>query len=202
MHAVSSRNEQIVDILLENGANPNLQNHEGQSSLIRAIDLQDKIIAIKLIKNGANANAKNELGLTALMHAAIDNDIDVADALISNSADINAQDNEGWSALMYAATSPMHKNLTMIDMLLDSKANVRLKTTKGETALSLAAKARNASRVLHLLETVTRDDIEGEMGWRALRYADLEKAHDVERLLCTAGASYLWSRCEGFAAWR
>ena len=59
----------IVKILLDHGANPNLQNTNGVTALISAAYLGKKEIVQLLLSHGADSNLKLKSGLTALAYA-------------------------------------------------------------------------------------------------------------------------------------
>ena len=76
----------------------------------------------------------DEEGCTALMTACKEgNPLAVKDALQQD--DINCQDEDGWTALMYAAYG---NHPEIVVMLLESNANIHLKTVNGKNVRWLA----------------------------------------------------------------
>jgi ankyrin repeat protein len=62
-------NPEIVRILLQNGANPNIQDNEGWSSLMRASIVGSPQIVDMLLTSGAKANLLNQQNESAIVHA-------------------------------------------------------------------------------------------------------------------------------------
>jgi len=85
---------EVVRLLLERGADPNIQDERGNTALIECAWHADAALA--LIKHGANLNTQNKDGLTALINSVSP---DVAHVLVENGADLYLQDKEGKTAL-------------------------------------------------------------------------------------------------------
>jgi ankyrin repeat protein len=62
-------NSEIVNILLQNGANPNIQDNEGWSPLMRASIAGSPQIIDMLLSKGAKANLLNQQNESAIVHA-------------------------------------------------------------------------------------------------------------------------------------
>ncbi|BAY82573.1 ankyrin [Calothrix parasitica NIES-267] len=95
--------EEIVEFLLEAGAEVNLRNGNQSTALMQAAYRASGEIARILIEKGADINAKDAEGQTPLIIAAGFGNAEVAGELILAGADIDAKDNNGHTALMYAS---------------------------------------------------------------------------------------------------
>lgn len=72
LHIASRQNDfEIVKILIENGANPNIQDNEGWTPLMRASIVGSSQIVDLLLSNGAKANFLNSQNESAIIHSAI-----------------------------------------------------------------------------------------------------------------------------------
>jgi len=70
MTAALAGNTQVVDLLLANGANPNITDYkEGRTALIIAAEGGHTEVARSLLKAGADPNSKDRLGETAMSNA-------------------------------------------------------------------------------------------------------------------------------------
>jgi ankyrin repeat protein len=85
---------EVVRLLLERGADRNIQDERGNTALIECAWHADASLA--LIKHGANLNTQNKDGLSALINSVSP---DVAHVLVENGADLYLQDKEGKTAL-------------------------------------------------------------------------------------------------------
>jgi ankyrin repeat protein len=97
--AVSCRDQAIVNMLLQNGANPNEKDGDENTPLHLAVGYSDQAIVNMLLRNGANPNEKDENGNTPL-HLAVDlavryQDLKIMHILLQNGADINEKDSDG-----------------------------------------------------------------------------------------------------------
>ncbi len=69
---IASRNKnlEIVQILINSGADVNVQDNDKWTPLMRAAANSNPDITLELLKNGANADQKNSVGETAMIHSA------------------------------------------------------------------------------------------------------------------------------------
>lgn len=128
----------IVNMLLKEGANPNIKDVYGITPLISAVyNPKDDInIVNELLEKGANVNYITPQGDTALILATRKKfNIDIINSLLDSGSNINIQNNDGMSALMYAARG---NNINLINILLNAGADINLKNNKGQTALEIA----------------------------------------------------------------
>nr|CAH7726942.1 unnamed protein product [Callosobruchus chinensis] len=105
LHLVSSVGKvtqgynETVDLLLEAGANPNIQNDKGRTPLHYTDVLAS---AASLLKGKANPNIQDHRGETPLHHAASIGHTDYVNLLIEKKANSNIQDKKGATPLQIA----------------------------------------------------------------------------------------------------
>lgn len=102
MIAIMEEDIEIVTLLLENGADVNIQTKDGETALILASMFGYIEIVKILLEYGANVDTKENLGMTALMAASGEGHIEIVKLLLANGADQNATDNYNNTALMLA----------------------------------------------------------------------------------------------------
>jgi ankyrin repeat protein len=99
LSCITNKNE-ILKILLINGANPNLQDKNGMTALIIAC-LKNNYDAVKLLlKYNININHQDKNGMTALMIACLNKNEAIVKLLLDNCANIWLKCNSGdtvWS---------------------------------------------------------------------------------------------------------
>src|SRR5438270_370032 len=101
MWAAIKTNADAVQVLLDNGADPNLQDEDGLTALMVTLspdtwgfaenvkpDAKRMAIIKALLDKGADANAKNRIGSTALMGAVSCCHPDVVQVLLERGADV------------------------------------------------------------------------------------------------------------------
>jgi len=101
---------EVVRLLADHGADPNLQDEKQNTALIECG--WDADAALMLIKRGANVNAQNNDGITPLIDTPVE---DVARVLIENGADLSLRDKQGKTALEEAKQSGMKGKAAAIE---------------------------------------------------------------------------------------
>jgi ankyrin repeat protein len=128
--------EDIVDHLLEQGANINAIDAERWTPLHHAISKKDGTIARILIEKGANVKAKNTEKETPLHCAAASGLDDIAELLLDKGAVIGAVTNTKRTPLHYS-TSAGH--LVVSQLLIRRGASSKAKDKDGKVLLAIEA---------------------------------------------------------------
>ena len=116
-------NDEIVELLLKNNADPNLKDNNGQTALMYACRYSNTNSNIKTVK-----------------------------LLLEYGADLHLKVNREWNTLMLACrNSSSYSNTETVKLLLEYGADPNLKTTDGWTALMLSCANLNVNTVKLLL---------------------------------------------------
>ena len=215
MHAISANNVydctgknriEIVKLLLEAGADPNIQTLNGDTPLIEASQrkyMEEEIISL-LLSYKADSNIKrNKRNLitsrpqydwTALIYAANEGLTKVVSLLLKAGANPNIKDDDGVTALNKAALKGYTE---IVSLLLKAGANPNIKVKNGVTALIDAAYNNHIDVVKELINTKrkfifnfrkTNLNATNRHGMTALIWAADQGHVDVVKLLLDAGA--------------
>jgi ankyrin repeat protein len=138
---------EVVKLLLENGANVDLQvKGLGETALYRASKNGNTEIVKLLIDKGAKIDLQDEDGLTALIIALERGYKETAILLINEGANLDVRDKEGWTPLMKAS---LDGDTEMVSLLINKGAKMNLQHyNDGLTALMLASGRWNTVRHL------------------------------------------------------
>ena len=118
--AVSDKDSVKVEILLNNGGDPNFKRKSGDfemSMLIFAVQKQDLKITKLLIEHKAEVDFKDWFKTTALMYAANTGNKSIVELLIANGANPNSKDDQGNSVLSAAKESKNEDVIKLIERL-------------------------------------------------------------------------------------
>jgi ankyrin repeat protein len=137
MLAVDDDKKEMAALLLERGANLDLQNKDGETALIRAVDKDKKEMATLLLAHGA----KDDLHLATQR-----GDLEAVRGLLDSGVSVDLQRTDGETALMKAVE---YDKMEVAALLLERGANVDLQigpqsqfydllNGDGRTALMLA----------------------------------------------------------------
>ena len=118
MNAVYNGNTNIINMLLENGADINYTTDE-MTPLIYAAYKGNTNIINTLLENGVDINYTNYYGMTALMYAASYNQFEAVKILLENNADTSITDEDGRTALDMAKSKDNRKYNNDIVKLLE-----------------------------------------------------------------------------------
>ena len=144
--ALRKGHKNIVQLLIESGADIDAKDKYGQTDLYKALQVGQTEIAKQLIEVGADAKAEDKFGNTALHIAS---DAENVKLLIANGADVNAIDEHGFSVISGAA---IHGYTKKIKILLDNGADVNAKDQHGYTPLLKALQDRHIKAAQLLIE--------------------------------------------------
>ena len=138
--AARFKNENILRLLLEQGANPGARCCKGQTTLhwltmTRSTQITETLID-PLLRNRPPFEAADGNGRTPLMAACTSGDLLLAMRLIRHGANVRATDRQHATALHLAADTGNHQ---IVLMLLDYGAELEAKTWEGRTPLHIAA---------------------------------------------------------------
>ena len=145
--AVESGNIEIVSILLESGANPNIIGSKGATPLQRASKNGHIAIVEKLIKYKADPNQVGVSGWTPLILASEQNYPKIVEILLSAGADVNVTMAGGWTALMFACA---YNYPSIVSLLLQAGADHSIRTTKWAAIHSATSKYEDPAILIEL----------------------------------------------------
>lgn len=210
MLAISEDSQDIVQLLLEAGAQPNQPDRFGRTVLMRLPEDATPELAQLLLLYGANVNYRRpDDQATTLMLAVQYAKPNVIKVLLQAGAELNAYDDEGKTALMRAAA---WKNWEVVKLLLESGGNLNTRDDAGHAALEYAARTGDITSVKMLVEAgadATSVDENGNAAWQLTPYdaapemidfwltakVDLEHRNDEGQtwlhLLVTSKAEYV-----------
>lgn len=123
----------IVQILLDGGADPCLANNASMVPLHAVAQNGNKEIIAMLVKAGADINSADRDGKTPLIHALCAKRTESAKYLIEEGADISMADNDGHRALDYATANGLRDIIALLSGDGDGNAD-----TFGNTPLHQA----------------------------------------------------------------
>lgn len=141
LHGASS--VEMVQFLIDAGADVNAENGKGQAPLSHAVDPE---VVSMLLSHGANVNDEDAFHNTPLNHFVCRRSFELVEKLQEAGAELNPQN----------AMPPLHVacargHVAMVKYLLDRGADPQLKSYQGKTALDYAKEYRQ-KEIIKLLE--------------------------------------------------
>ncbi len=139
--AISRGDQEVVEALLESGADVNGFVRQGQdkpTALMLAVDLGTKAMVDAVLRYKPDLESRRETDGRAALHQAAAQyapSPEVIDALAKAGANANAADNKGWTPL-HIAVEGGHP--TAVKALLEAGANPNAMTASGAVPLSIA----------------------------------------------------------------
>ena len=140
---------EIVQLLLEKGADPNSKGGRDITPLYMACLRRHFEIARLLLEKGADPNPKIGEGTTPLHIVCRTGDFDFAEILLEKGADPNTKDIYGWTPFFTACSTDHSK---IVQLLLDKGANKNAKTSDGRTPLCVACETNHFGSAQILIE--------------------------------------------------
>jgi ankyrin repeat protein len=164
MNAALYGSGQIMEILLQKGADPNAKNKDGETALMWSAQDPEKIKL--LIKHGADINMAAKTGNTVLLIASVgNNQLPLIEFLVSQGADPLVKNQKGETSLMRAA---LFGDSSTISYLISRGVEMDAKDTSGSTALMNSIFNVNTEATLVLLEKGADPDLKALFGLTAV----------------------------------
>ena len=180
--------DSAVSVLLEKGANPDVQNSNGETPLFSAVKTDSTSTLRILLQKGANKEIRDFLGNTPL-HACVRYDAkNTAVILISSGIDVNAQNISGKTALHEAARAG---KVPMVTLLLDNGANINSTDATGKTVLIDSIQSNNVELVKLLIGKGASPQIQEMYGRNAYHEAAASGNLEMINVIKNAGGNPL-----------
>jgi ankyrin repeat protein len=141
MVAVSHKNADLVDLLMNAGAKLNLRNRRGETAIMLASYRGFGDIVEKLYIKGAEINHP---GWNPLIYAASGGHESIIRLLLDGGVPVNSASDNGTTALMMAARG---NHLDAVKVLLERGADPNLRNEWGKTAMDWALSKNNQDMV-------------------------------------------------------
>lgn len=188
MKAASKGYKDLVETLLQFGADPNMTGPSRRTALMYAAEfgMRDSV-EVLLDVGKAHVDERDYNGCTALMLAAKSVNIEIVEILVRiGKASVDIQDRNGDTALMFATKA---KSVEMVSFLLNiGKANVNAKSYGGRTALMCALEQENMEVAKFLLSIGNADVNKRDNERRtALTEAVIKEHEEIVKLLLDTG---------------
>jgi len=150
IEAALQGHEEVVQVLLEHGADATSKNDRGSTPLHGVAHSYSGLLAILLLllENGAEVSAKNNAGLTPLHAAALYGHGAVVRILLEHGAEVSSTTNTGRTPLHFAA---LDGDETVARLLLHKGADLQSKTPDGRTAEDIAT-ARSHPQIAAMIK--------------------------------------------------
>jgi len=186
IEAASKGDSEVVEALLDSGADINARDEQNQTALHQAANRGHTAVVKFLLERGADVNAKNLFGQTPLLAPVSRGSLDTVRALLSAGADVDARSGlTGQTPLLIVSSGPTK----VVEALLEEGADVNAKGKfYHETALMLAAISGNKATVKSLLEKGADVKAASTNGRTAMLMAESLGHAEVVKLLQDYGA--------------
>ncbi|XP_017888124.1 uncharacterized protein LOC108629771 [Ceratina calcarata] len=181
--AVSSRQLEIVRLLINYRANVNAKDSMKETPLFKAVRNNDVEILKLLLAHYVKTGDEHEL-----LRIAFKNECKRMIELLSRYIDINCKDESG-RTLLHLCVSSYESNFDMFRFLLGEGANVNAKTVEGVTPLHKAVFFRHISEVDVLLKCNADVNAKDNEGATPLHDCVTNGDVDICRLLIKEGAN-------------
>ncbi|MGH9840642.1 MAG: ankyrin repeat domain-containing protein [Blastocatellia bacterium] len=194
--AADKGNEEKVEALLAEGANPNTIRGDFAPLMLAAINGKVRMTRA-LLKAGAKPDAANKNGWTALHYAAFYDHSEVIKALLEARPPVEALSRDRVTPLM---TAVRNGHAGTAKALLDGGANIEAESLNGYRPLMMAAASGSRETVKLLLEKGAQVNLTDNKGETALMFAAARGAVESARMLLGRGADPSLASKEGATA--
>jgi len=193
--AGSGQLSEVESIYMSNPDKLNVEDHLGWNPLHHAVDGNKLFNVQYLVKKGANVDHRCPRGRTALMHACDESSgyTRVVKTILQNGAtapDVDLKESVGGFSALTLSAAAGHEEI--VDLLIQSRANLDVRTDGGWTALMLACARPTGSRVsiaIKLLEHGASVNLQNEEGNSALSLCADAGSAELTQALISKGAN-------------
>jgi len=155
MWSVAQGREDLIQLLVDQGAYVNLQNFAGETALYLAASRGFSRICAFLLENGADISVTTLEGCGVAHIAAANGHIEILNILRVNGAFMNAQDEEGDTPLHYAVREG--KENAVVYLVKECKVDVDMRNEDLESPLELAS-CLDESRMVQFLSSYSKEN--------------------------------------------
>ncbi|PSN50996.1 hypothetical protein C0J52_08594 [Blattella germanica] len=146
---VKVKNNEIVQELVENGADTSIKNNDGESALLLSV-LSNSSEVVDVLLNFINKNAKSLEDINNSAHLAAEmGSKKILEKLTRSGAVLDAQNYAGDTKLHVAAS---HGEMEVVKLLVESGADLKLLNNKGNTPLQEAVEQNKIEVAKYLHE--------------------------------------------------
>nr|WCB86833.1 CPPV022 ankyrin repeat protein [Cooks petrelpox virus] len=129
--ATDIENEEMVKILIRNGANIDLKDtYNGSSPLHHAVKRINKDIIKMLLDHGANINSVNRYNRSSIYYAIYNNSVDVVNMLLDYGANVNIIDLFGYTPLTVAFNNNTISTIVISRIVISKYIDKLIESTK------------------------------------------------------------------------
>ena len=165
----------MIQLLLDYGADPNAKQIGGETTLHKAISLGEAHVRL-LLSRGADVNARNDRK-QSILDLAIDTPDRMIDLLVEYKVDLDAKDSDGQTALLKTAQTESD-GAARVKLLVEHGADVRAEDLEGRTVLHHLRDLTDDT-LRHLLESGVAVNAKDDSGATpmdfAVRQSDIAK---------------------------
>ena len=176
----------VVDLLLNRGADVNAKTEEGATPLMYACQNGFPDVVDTLIRKGADVNTAPYNGMTALISVSKTGDYEIASILVHAGASVDTTDENGLSALMYASA---YNFPDIVELCLENGADINQKDWLGNNPLIMAAYYGSFESAKLLLKKGADVNSSDNAGFTPLHIACQQGDYDLAWLLLNKGAN-------------
>lgn len=164
---------EMIQSLLDAGANPNAHDPWFNSPLLRACSRGDEAAANILMAAGADVSARGPQGYTAMMYASEGGNAVLLRKLLDAGAELEDRDTQGRTALMHAAAYSSYYGDASTRLLLEAGADANVQDDAGLSALHHLALRGEIKLASRLTEAGCSHALLDSRGFSAARLARL-----------------------------
>lgn len=176
---MNEKDEEIVKLLIDSGADINARDWDGKNALMHAV-IQDNLAKVKLLLDaGVDVNARDRDDETAIMSV---RSVPVQKVLIEAGADITLWDKNGDTPLMHCS------DIDLIQGFIDAGANINERTNRGNSLFLHLIKRYSRKKIEPIIKLGIDINISDLNGKTALMYAVKECDIRIVELLLDLGA--------------